>query len=377
MGKEARDGKNPVNNIEYNKANTYWMNIHYRVFAYLSMFTLFAEILMFFVLDSVNTMSSPWERYIYKYIMIPSGMNLIILLLIFLVRRSRQISINTKIFFLSLGTTAIAVIIYTIHNTFNALYMVLAIPIVMTVTYGKKNITFLAASLCIIGKTLSDVWICWDKDKLSIFYNGDTMVDFCLSLIFLLAFSVACLFLIYMEGEKNRAAVQQALKQEELRKAAYKDALTGIWNRKAMDEIFASMGSVNKGTHYTMAVMDMDNFKDINDTYGHIEGDEYLRIFGHVLRENLPQGQAFRFGGDEFCIVFQDVPMDYVRDICGQIQMIFRDRLEMAGKPLLTVSIGIAVRHNEETAEEIFRRADEALYQAKKKGKGNYVCREE
>lgn len=165
------------------------------------------------------------------------------------------------------------------------------------------------------------------------------------------------------------------LEQSELNKAASTDALTGAYNRAAMEErIRAALGRKRKGSLF---MVDIDHFKKTNDTLGHQAGDEQLcrvvKILKGVFREEDIIG---RLGGDEFCVFTPELNDE--RLICQRADCLNsqgRQTLiaEDGSKIPLSVSVGIAVvPQGGETYEELYKNADQALYEAKESGRDTY-----
>lgn len=118
-------------------------------------------------------------------------------------------------------------------------------------------------------------------------------------------------------------------------------------------------------------MMDCDGFKSINDTFGHLAGDQMLKNIGKCLTCSFRSSDIIgRVGGDEFVVYMKDVPsVDFVLRKCRQLRRLIRT---MGGSTPLSISIGIAFVKSETAYEDVFRMADEALYQAKKDG-GNRI----
>lgn len=169
---------------------------------------------------------------------------------------------------------------------------------------------------------------------------------------------------------------------------AYYDDLTGLRGRRALNERMRGLGG-----RYTVAMLDVDHFKRFNDDYGHEAGDEVLRMVARRIDRVQGGGKAYRYGGEEFCIVFagrdleQCLPhLEEVRSAVEDYTMTLRDRKtrphsKKAGRRRrgthgdpqtvsVTVSIGAAERDvRYENSEQVLKAADQALYKAKKKGR--------
>jgi diguanylate cyclase (GGDEF)-like protein len=150
---------------------------------------------------------------------------------------------------------------------------------------------------------------------------------------------------------------------------AMTDPLTGLYNRRAL---FANFAGRPPGENAAVIMFDLDNFKRINDRFGHAVGDEVLCRFAAILREGLrPVDFGVRLGGEEFCVVLDDVEAHDAVDVAERTRLAFRDGAAPdAGFGSPTVSAGIAVSTaSGETLEQLLHRADEALYAAKLAGR--------
>ncbi|WP_394202600.1 diguanylate cyclase [Shewanella waksmanii] len=170
---------------------------------------------------------------------------------------------------------------------------------------------------------------------------------------------------------------------------AYRDELTGLPSRRALYNLVLSLGRT-----YSVAMVDIDHFKKFNDTYGHDVGDQVLKLVAAKLAKVTGNGKVFRYGGEEFTIVFPRKQTDQtlthleeVRESIEAYQIVLRDdkrqqqSKQTRGKTnnkhqktvSVTVSIGVAEHLKGQTFDECMKVADEALYKAKKKGR-NQVC---
>lgn len=161
---------------------------------------------------------------------------------------------------------------------------------------------------------------------------------------------------------------EEEAEKQELIKKSETDGLTGIYNavtaRNLITERIKRAGPNSKDA---LIVMDCDKFKGINDTYGHLQGDEVLANIGKALTQTFRKTDVIgRIGGDEFCVYLRDIPSsDFIVSKCYQLMALVAI---LNGDNDVTVSIGISLLDGEKSYEDLFRKADKALYQAKKKG---------
>lgn len=151
---------------------------------------------------------------------------------------------------------------------------------------------------------------------------------------------------------------------------AKRDYLTGLLNRRGLDEELAR--AFAHALPPTLALLDIDNFKAINDASGHEGGDQALKALSQAIRDILDgQGSPARMGGEEFLIVFPELGALAAKSAVQGLQRALTTKLymEAAGERLITFSAGVAQRVEGETPAETIARADEAMYAAKRLGK--------
>lgn len=357
---------------EYRRLDIRWLKMQYRAIFWMVLFATAAEIAMFFILNGMNVITISSLRYSQKYVLAPFTANSLLLLIAYFTLKSKTCSDARKIYTVSIVVTLCCFVVYTVHSMFITLNLIYTIPMVLTVVYADRRLTSVVSLLCLVEKTVSDLFFFWDSSKVSIFSSSLTLVDFFMSMLILMLFYTICLFIIRIEHSKNNFSIGLERERQRLQKQAATDPLTGIGNRQALRKAFSFMEK--SGKHHMLAMIDLDYFKNLNDAHGHSCGDDYLIAMGKALQWISGDGiTSFRFGGDEFCILFTGKELDEVDQICKRLQ----DRFQVLQDDLLpfssvTMSVGIAEYHSGEKPSALLQRADHALYQAKQQ-KGS-IC---
>ncbi|MHB1252299.1 MAG: diguanylate cyclase [Acidimicrobiales bacterium] len=152
---------------------------------------------------------------------------------------------------------------------------------------------------------------------------------------------------------------------------AIHDNLTGLYNRVSLEDLMQHHLKIDDGyspSQVAVLMIDVDHFKAINDSLGHLRGDQVLRAVAHAITQSVrPEDLVFRFGGEEFLVLLAGV------DVTVAMLAADRIRTHVSGLattvPSVTVSVGVALRHPREGLEALIARADDALYRAKLKGR--------
>jgi diguanylate cyclase len=169
---------------------------------------------------------------------------------------------------------------------------------------------------------------------------------------------------------------------EAVRMESLTDPLTGIANRKHFEEMLVKSldQALVERSPLALIVIDIDNFKRFNDTYGHLTGDQVLRLVGMTMREQVKtKATLARFGGEEFGIILPDTTLETaiitserVRSSVMSRELIKRSTGESLGK--VTVSLGVAAMRKGDTAVSLLERADQCMFHAKRNGRNRTIA---
>ena len=187
--------------------------------------------------------------------------------------------------------------------------------------------------------------------------------------------------------ESRLASSRQEIEQlqqnlETVRIESLTDPLTTLANRKYFD------AALTKGLHdaqernepLSLLMLDIDHFKGFNDKYGHLTGDQVLRLVALSVKQNVKgQDVAARYGGEEFVVALPNTSLrsaitvaDHIRRAVMTKELMKRSSGERLGR--VTISIGVAVLHTGDTSQLLIERADKCLYAAKRNGRNRVIC---
>ena len=187
--------------------------------------------------------------------------------------------------------------------------------------------------------------------------------------------------------EARLSASRQEIEQlqqnlETVRTESLTDPLTALANRKFFDaELRKAIGAAKEsGQPLTLLMCDVDHFKAFNDKYGHLTGDQVLRLVAMSVKQNVKgQDVAARYGGEEFAVALPKTALaqamtvaDHIRRAVMTKELMKRSSGERLGR--ITISIGVALLRPDDTPQSLIERADECLYAAKRSGRNRVIC---
>ena len=211
------------------------------------------------------------------------------------------------------------------------------------------------------------------------FTRGQQILDWAINVP--MVFSFAALLLTTFEQAYETEHRKNLRITDRLRDLSHTDALTGLFNRNHLRENWPLMQSAHQrsGSPLSVLLLDIDFFKNYNDTYGHVKGDKCLRAVSRLLLKNSPRRTDFvyRYGGEEFLLFLAHTDIDGAVVVARKIQT---DLAEAAlphraseVSQRVTLSVGICMTRGQEPLEEVLARADRALYRSKGQGR-NRIC---
>ena len=255
---------------------------------------------------------------------------------------------------------------FMVITNINSSIWAIAVPLMMVLTIYMEPKMLLVFDTSIFLVNLIELF------QETHILNTEAFVDRSMKLILVVIIALASLYVVQCNKYTHQRVVQLANK-------VVKDDLTGLYNRYFLENAFLEMGGEARSFDVSFALIDIDDFKNVNDTYGHKFGDVVLQALANSIEESIygDKTYAIRIGGDEFAIISFEHSKETLGSICRALQdKINNTRIEINGEVVkFTVSIGIAEQENmtKSDYQAVYNKADIALYAVKKKIKGNIV----
>ncbi|MBN1493237.1 MAG: diguanylate cyclase [Candidatus Omnitrophica bacterium] len=166
-----------------------------------------------------------------------------------------------------------------------------------------------------------------------------------------------------------------------LAKQSLVDPLTGVFNRRGFFDAVKPLAYLAQRNQFTVAVMmlDIDNFKSINDTRGHIVGDDILKAFADVLKLHIRTSDiSGRYGGDEFIVYFSSIDKNFIEAVAENIRQLVNERTKTMASVTISIGLcyGVITEKIEETLMVMIQEADACLYDAKTSGRDKVMVKE-
>jgi diguanylate cyclase len=179
--------------------------------------------------------------------------------------------------------------------------------------------------------------------------------------------------------ESEMADLRASLNEQQA--ISLRDALTGVFNRLGYTEAITREHSrwQRHGGELSLAILDLDLFKSINDQFGHATGDKVLTAVAALFRKQVRAGDLVcRIGGEEFVVVMPETSLDAAVVVADKLrEAVAASQFRLKDQPVpVTISCGVAAFHDVDGIDEVFERADQALYRAKAKGRNRYCVEE-
>lgn len=350
-----------------------WQKVINNVALLIACVTTFLEIIisiiMIIFLPEMINLSLPY--YTLLYIVSPSVGYFSLVLVGRFTINNKDISDTSKNFYSILILTIQVFIIACVHNVFIFTIVLFTIPIILTVIYSNKKLTNTITLISIILMILSSIIAFTDAQDNNLLHAIEVFV----AIIMVLGCNTIANLVIRVEVDKNDLIKTTTFKQMQLEELIKCDPLTGLYN---IAFFFNSLDKYIKSGErpLSLAVIDIDNFKFVNDTWGHEKANDVLIYVASQLQACcITNGYVFRYGGEEFVIIFPKTNPEQAKAMLEDAKKnIYEHEFDVTPKLRITFSCGIAAYPSpDHNAHEFFQLADKIMYQAKFTGKNKIL----
>lgn len=356
----------------FNEVYNKWRKSFVKVAFILTFSTFVMEISMSWYLIKFFPGMIRWSivPYVLVYIILPFLVNLGLTICGNYWIESEKISEQAKNYISVLILSGICFVFSSVHNVYTVIACSICFPVYITVIFSDYKMTrdVSIISVFLISITVFFAKIDGRKTDELLFVNSS------ITLFLLFASYLSAKFLIRLEMEKNKLIYESSKKQSELEEMLKYDTLTNLYNISTFHNVIKT--TMEKGEFpISLAVIDIDNFKQVNDTFGHEQGNQVLIYLAELLKNHCSSmGHVFRYGGEEFAIVFPSRDDLDTKGIMEDVQNVFANHVFEDLKQSVTFSCGIAsctgLRYH---PKDIFEHADKAMYQAKSSGRNKTI----
>ncbi len=311
------------------------------------------------------------DMYFKRKVMIPAALNWLILIITLSAVRSKNFSGTAKSRIITLGAMSVSFVVAIIHREYVVMMCSFVFPLVFCATFNDKKLFNITAFYAFVIITIT-----------SFLKITETVADTTTFLNIVLTFGffvVSCLTgHLSINFAKNGFDLirTQAQTNEQLQHVLTIDQMTGLYNHKTFySELDKSIADFNNhNISFCLAIIDIDNFKKVNDTLGHDRGDKVLETLAEAIKNNCAEDDIpCRYGGEEFAIIFNHKNVSRAQHFAKRILKAFSSVKYDFTDEKITFSCGIAPYKENLQRQEFFDMADSGLYVAKETGKNRII----
>lgn len=332
------------------------------------------EFIMFFTSYDVFAEYFSRDIYMLRFLVMPSGVNLIALLVTGLMLRFGNYSAKGRDWIIAIAHFVVCAVAQCGHYVFSVLLVAPIAAIMASAVFGNRRLTLSVTLLSLFTLTIAG-WLSATELRRD---DPQLILDLIISAAFIFCSYGIAIITVRHEQKLLSDISENYSQQMTLFEENRMDPLTGVHNRRAFTERLEHSYSYGLNTGKTMyiAIFDIDDFKRINDTYGHTVGDSVLKSMAEIMSDECTgKTESFRYGGEEFVMIFPESSEAKTIETVETVRNAFAhcfDKTDLEGK--FTISAGIAeLTYECLTQMQWLSNADKALYYAKNNGKDKTV----
>lgn len=336
------------------------------------------ELSLFIAFYTTKTLVSPLSSYLLLRLILPSSISVMTAIAFTIVLRSNSFTVFQKNRAASHSIFMLCSVVGIFHNYYKFLLVTIGLPVFVCAIFADKWLLRTIFRLSLASFVIALVFMWFDDIRLATIDFITTAV--CAFIFMLVVYVLAKALLIY-QAEQINFVYNTSSHYIALIHDLKIEPLTKLYNRSALnDAVCAFVRKFNAGIYKPhLALIDLDNFKEINDIYGHDCGDSVLAEFASIVKKELgTMRRAFRYGGEEFVLLFENETTDQVKTSIQNIRNGLKETsFAFAPKKQFSFSAGVALLQANWDEITWFNAADSAMYKAKESGKDMTVVIQE
>lgn len=338
-------------------------NLHALTVLIVSLFETIAYAVLVHAKEETLSTRNPYFRY---RVVLPILINVITHVIARVIIKKAKISRRAKNAIIISAALVTSLVVVLAHKEYIIICCAFVFPIILSSTFNDRkllNASFLAS----LG-ILVCVGVAFEIEKSA---TLGTMINLMVLFGFAIVSYLCGRISISFSNENYVLIKEQAEKNDKLRDDVLRDQMTGLYNHNTfVSRLNKLVKRYEENKPFCIVMIDIDDFKKVNDTYGHDKGDEVLLVLAKELKEHCGEtGTAFRYGGEEFAMIFEQKSIDETCENVNKMLEKFSKHKFGFTKDKLTFSAGVSEYAKGITADAFFELADQALYFAKKEGK--------
>jgi len=307
------------------------------------------------------------DTYLQHKVILPILLNCFIYLIVSVINHSSKINHNIKNETIVYGASAIAFVISVIHREFIVNTGSFMFPMILSAVFNSKKLITKTFIISLLSTTVTVIFSWYDN-----FIDITNLINYIVMYGFLTVSFFACFISIKYSQLQFQLIENQAKANGQLQNIVLLDQMTGLYNHRTFyKELDSAIEKCSQAkAEFCLAIIDIDNFKHINDLYGHDCGDVVIKNLANTIKANCEtDDKAFRYGGEEFAVLFTNKTLDKAQSILEKILKAFsRTKYEFTNEEI-TFSAGVSKYTESSTRETFFTFVDKLMYSAKKNGR--------
>ncbi len=331
------------------------------------------ELVMFGVLEFQGLRTQPIFEYLLQYFVIPTILDILILYVGYMMMQNWKVDPKILNYIPLVQMIMLCLVLTTIHHLFAVTFTTFCFPIFVSVLFHDRKLTHRLTKLSIACLTL----MAFVGPRINQVNNKFLFASYLISVAIVSSANILCDVLMQYGVQRDEKLDLLYRSRLEIMDQLKYDQKTGLHGHTSFQNTLRKLVEKASETNRpALALFDIDDFKKVNDRYGHMNGDNVIVEVARIIREVCGEDYtAARFGGEEFAVLFEGGTLESYIDTVERIRMeMERIQFEFRREPV-TLSAGIAIWKEGWDSTEFFDHADEALYTSKRQGKNRTtVC---